>query len=173
MDGKVVPLFERYLLAGGTLTLTLLLKPNSRLGVEAQYHDCLSWDCFLEGQLCALGVEHRAQHIQWANLMQSADFWVQGLMQRLLQMTHAQWACRNATVHLEVKDGRTAAAHETILKTMEGFLHTDLEQLLQEHCHLLFSDFVALVSGPTKDKLEWISEIDSALGATSLMARGS
>jgi hypothetical protein len=67
-DGKVVQLFKRYLLAGGTHTLTLLLKPNSRLGVEAPYHNCLGWDCFLEGQLCALWVEHRAQHIQQANL---------------------------------------------------------------------------------------------------------
>jgi hypothetical protein len=117
-DGKVVHLFKRYLLAGGTCTLTLLLKPNSRLGVEAWYYDCLGWDCFLEGQLCALWVEHRAQHIQQANPTQSADFWAGGLMQWLLQMTHAQWAYRNAMVHLEVKDGRTATAHKTILKTM-------------------------------------------------------
>jgi hypothetical protein len=88
-------------------------------------------------------------------------------------MTHAQWVYRNATVHLEVKDRWTAATHETILKTMEGFLHTNLEHLLEEHRHLLFSDFVALASGPTKDKLESISEIDSALGAASHVARGS
>ncbi len=88
-------------------------------------------------------------------------------------MTHAQSAYRNLTVHLEVKEGWTATAHETIFETMEGFLHTDLEQLLEEHCHLLFSDFAALTSSPTKDKLEWISEIDSALGAASHMARGS
>jgi hypothetical protein len=94
-------------------------------------------------------------------------------MQQLLQVTHAQWAYSNATVHLEVMDGRTATAHETILETMKGFLHTDLEQLLKEHCHLLFSDFAALASGPTKDKLEWISEIDSALGAASHVGRGS
>ena len=53
-DGKVVQLFKRYLLAGGTRTLTLLLKPDSKLGVEVQDHDHLGWDCFLEGQLCAL-----------------------------------------------------------------------------------------------------------------------
>ncbi len=93
-------------------------------------------------------------------------------MQRLLQMTHAQLAYRNATVHLEVKEGRTAAAHETILEIMEGFLHTDPQQLLKEHLHLLFSDFAALASSPIKDKLEWISEIDSALGAASHMAQG-
>jgi hypothetical protein len=92
-------------------------------------------------------------------------------MQWLLQMTHAQWAYRNTTVHLEVKEGWTAAAHETILKTMEGFLYTDPEQILEEHCHLLFSDFAALASGPIKDKLERISEIDSALGAASHVAR--
>ncbi len=79
-DGKVVHLFKWYLLAGGTRTLTLLLNPNSRLGVEVRYHDCLGWDCFLEGQLCTLWVEHRAQHIQQANLKQSADFWALGLM---------------------------------------------------------------------------------------------
>ncbi len=76
-------------------------------------------------------------------------------------------------VHLEVKDGRMAAAHETILETMEDFLHTDPEQLLKEHHHLLFSDFAALPSSPTKDKLEWISEIDCALGAASHVAHGS
>jgi hypothetical protein len=88
-------------------------------------------------------------------------------------MTHEQWACRKAMVHLEVKDGRMAAAHKTISKMMEGFLHTDPEQLLEEHRHLLFSDFAALASGPTKDKLELISEIDSALGVASHVARGS
>jgi hypothetical protein len=88
-------------------------------------------------------------------------------------MTHAQWAYRNATVHPEAKKGRAATAHEKILETMEGFLHTDPEQLLEEHCYLLFSDFTALLSGPTKDKLEWISEIDSALGAASHVAWGS
>ncbi len=69
MDGKVVHLFKQYLLAEGTRTLTLLLKPNSRLGVEARFYDHLGWDCFLEGHLCALWVEHRAQHIQGASLM--------------------------------------------------------------------------------------------------------
>jgi hypothetical protein len=87
-------------------------------------------------------------------------------------MTHTQWAYRDATVHLEVKEGQTAAALETILETMEGFLHTDPEQLLKEHCHLLFSDFAALVCGPIKDKLEWISKMDSSLSAASHVARG-
>ena len=88
-------------------------------------------------------------------------------------MICAQWAYSNMMVHLEVKEGWTAAAHETILETMEGFLYTNPEQLLEEHRHLLFSNFAALVSSPVKDKLEWISKIDSALGPASHVARGS
>jgi hypothetical protein len=88
-------------------------------------------------------------------------------------MTHTQWAYRNTTVHLDVKEGWTAAAHEIILETIEVFLYTDPKQLLEEHRNLLFSDFAALVSSPIKDKLEWISEIDSALGTASHVAWGS
>jgi hypothetical protein len=34
--------------------LIWLLKPDSKLGVEAWFYNHLGWDCFLEGQLCAL-----------------------------------------------------------------------------------------------------------------------
>jgi hypothetical protein len=43
-DGKVVQLFKRYLLVGGIRTLTLLLKPDSRLGREVRFHNPLGWD---------------------------------------------------------------------------------------------------------------------------------
>jgi hypothetical protein len=45
-DGKVVHLFKEYLLAGGTHTLTLLLKPGSKLGVEARFHNVLTGTAF-------------------------------------------------------------------------------------------------------------------------------
>ncbi len=38
---------------------------------------------------------------------------------------------------------------------------------------MIFSDFVAVLPGPIKDKVEWISEIDSVLGAPSHVAWGS
>jgi hypothetical protein len=85
----------------------------------------------------------------------------QGLMQQLLQMTHAQWAYRNTTVPLEVKDGLTAAAHETILETMEGFLHTDPEQLLEGivTCYFL----TLLPSSLVLPKIHWNGSQKSTL----------
>ena len=150
-----------------------LLRSGSKLGVEAKYHDRLGWDSFLEGRVCALWVECRSEHIRSEKQIRSADLWARGLMRRLLQITHEQWIYRNATVHLKVSDGLTVAQHESILTTMEGYLHTDPAQLLEENRHLLYSNFVALAEGPTKDRVEWISEIESALGAAEHVARGS
>ena len=141
--------------------MTSLLRSGSTLGVEAKYHDRLGWDSFLEGRVCALWVECRSAHIRSEKQLRSADLWARGLLRRLLQITHEQWIYRNATVHLKVSDGLTVAQHETILTTMEGYLHTDPAQLLEENHHLLYSNFVALAEGPTKDRVEWISEIES------------
>jgi hypothetical protein len=38
-DGELIHLFKEYQLAGGMQTLTSLLKPGSKLGVEAVFHD--------------------------------------------------------------------------------------------------------------------------------------
>jgi hypothetical protein len=127
MDMEITRLFKGYLLKRGTCTLTSLLNPGLRLGVEVHLHDRLGWDSFLEGQFSALWVEHRASYIMQANLICSTNFWACGLMHRLLQITHAQWFYRNSTIHLAVKEGWTAAAHETILGTMDEFIHTDTE----------------------------------------------
>jgi hypothetical protein len=94
-------------------------------------------------------------------------------VRRLLQITHEQWIYRNATVHLKVRDKLTVAQHEAVLTTIEGYLHTDPAQILEGNRHLLYSNFVALAEGPTKDKMEWISEIESALGVAEHVARGS
>jgi len=171
--GEIIYLFQAYLLARGTRTMMSLLRSGSKLGVEAKYHDRLRWDSFLEGRVCALWVECRSAHIRSEKQIRSADLWARGLMRRLLQITHEQWIYRNATVHLKVSDGLTVAQHETILTTMEGYLHTDPAQLLEENSHLLYSNFVALAEGPMKDGVEWISEIESTLGAAEHVARGS
>ncbi len=135
-DSEIKYLFKRYLLAHGTYTLTSLLKPG--------FHNRLGWDCFLGGHLCALWVEHWARHIKRANLTCSANFWARGLMlkgalPRHMRQSSQQWKASSVLIQ------------SNYWKSI--------------HCHLLVSDFGALAAGPIKDKLEWLSEMDSALGA--------
>jgi hypothetical protein len=94
-------------------------------------------------------------------------------MRRLLELTHRQWLYRNATVHMKVKDGVTAAQHNLILTRMEECLLIDPTDLLVEDRQLLDADFHQLTRGPTSDKLEWLAEMNSARGAADHVSKGS
>jgi len=69
---------------------------------------------------------------------------------------------RNATNHLKMKDGRTTAQHETILSEILECAYVDPDDLLAEHQHLVGCNFTKLVTGPTKDKVEFVAEMRAA-----------
>jgi hypothetical protein len=57
MDSEVVHFINAYLLGRSTRTMKSILRPGTHLGLVAEYHNCLGWDNFLEGRICALWVE--------------------------------------------------------------------------------------------------------------------
>jgi hypothetical protein len=77
------------------------------------------------------------------------------------------------TVHKKVKDGLTAAQHNTILTQREECLQIDHVDLLVEDHELLDAGFDKLTRGPTLDKLEWLAEMDTAWGTADHIAKGS
>ena len=52
------------------------------------------------------------QDISCRGLQKRAGHWCNGLILRLLQITHRQWTFRNGTVHLRGPDGLTSAQHD-------------------------------------------------------------
>lgn len=171
-DAEATELICKYLEGfGDTKMSSLLRSPRSKYKLTAWCHDRLGWDNFLEGRICAVWFDHRDADISKRKLKRSATQWMTGLMRRLLQITHQQWTYRNATVHVKIKDGKTVAQHEEILKEITNCALIDPEDLLAEHKHLFFTDFKKLTSGPTKDKLEWIAEAKMANAAAHQVAR--
>ena len=63
--------------------------------------------------MCPLG-GNASSGIHTPGLTRGADYWACGLMQHLLELTHRQWLYHNATVHMKLKDGMTAAQHDAI-----------------------------------------------------------
>ena len=114
----------------------------------------------------------QSQEIHTHGLSRGADFWVRGLMRPLLELTHRQWLYHNATVHMKVKDGMTAAQHNAILAQMEECLLIDPMDLLMEDRELLDANFDKPTQGPTSDKLKWVTEMDTAPGAADHVAKG-
>jgi hypothetical protein len=118
-------------------------------------------------------VELRAQDLVKRKLERSANFWAQGLMHKLLETVHQQQLYHNATVHLKIRDGMTALQHKVILVRIAECLEIDLEDLLKENGNLLYSDFERLATGKAKDTLEWVAEMDLAMGMAEKVANGS
>jgi hypothetical protein len=172
-DPEVTRLISTYLLARGTRTMKSLLRPNSRMTLASEYHDRLGWDNFIEGRICALWVELRSRDLAQRRIEKSADQWARGLMRRLLKIVHQQWLYRNATVHMKLEDNLTADQHRQILTRIEECLEIDPEDLLDENRDLLQLDFERLATGPVKDKMEWIAEMESAMGAAEHVSYGS
>jgi hypothetical protein len=54
---------QSYLSARGTKTTVSILHLDSLLQTAAHFHNCLGWDNFAKGRICALWVEVRAQEI--------------------------------------------------------------------------------------------------------------
>ena len=67
----------------------------------------------------------QAQEIHIQGLTRGADYWVRGLRQHLLELTHQKLFYCNATVNMKLKDGMTAAQHDAILAQMEECLLID------------------------------------------------
>jgi hypothetical protein len=89
----------------------------------------------------------KARRYMTRNLRRSAGKWMKELMRRLLQITHQQWTYRNATVHLKVTDGSEALVAEIFECT-----HVNPDELLEEHKHLVESNFTKLEPDQLKTK---------------------
>ena len=74
---------------------------------------------------------------------------------------------------MKVKDGMTAAQHNTVLALMVECHLIDPADLLVEDRELLDANFDKLTCGPTSDKLEWLTKMDAVQGAADHIAKGS
>ncbi len=61
---------------------------------------------------------------------------------------------------------------QLILTRIEGCLEIDPGDLLEENQGLLHLDFEQLATGPVKEKVEWIAEMELAMGAAEHVVQG-
>ncbi len=104
-------------------------------------------------------------------LEHNPDYWAWGLVRQLLKTLHQQWFYCNATVHMKLKDSMIASQHKAILGRIEDYLNPSV--LLEENRDLLCADFQWLATSLTKEKLEWIAGMESAMGAVEQVTNGS
>lgn len=164
-DPVLTTLLSSYLRGRGDVCMTSLCSYRSRYYDLADMVDCLGFRNMLEGRIPKLFYSTRLDYIKCRRLDKHAGHWCNGLILRLLQITHRQWTFRNGTVHLRGPDGLTERQQSALAQRCEELLWTDPSTLLDEDKYLLDIDFDALGDGPATTRQAWISEMDAARAA--------
>ncbi len=167
-DPELITLLSSYLRLRGDSSMLSLCSPRSRYCHLACMVDDLGFRNMLEGRIPKLFYDVRAADIQRRGLRKHAGHWCNGLILRLLQITHRQWTYRCGTVHLRGPDGLTSAQRDRLARKCEELLWTDPTTLLDEDRYLLEIDFDALGDAPSSTCQAWLSEMEAARCASSL-----
>ena len=83
-------------------------------------------------------------------------------MDRLLKITHQQWIYRNHKVHLQGIGGLTLKQHNEIFDRLDELMHTDPDELLPQHQHLLTVDKDEVCGGTLAEQRTWIVRMKAA-----------
>jgi hypothetical protein len=170
-DAAFTMLLSTYLRGRGDVLMTSLCSYRSPYYALAEIVDRLGIRSLLEGRIPCLFYSTRLADIKRRRLRKHAGHWCNGIILRLLQITHRQWTFRNGTVHLRGPDGLTQSQQDRLARRCEELLWTDPSTLLDEDKYLLDIDFEKLGDGPSAARQAWISEMEAARAAACHVTR--
>ena len=84
--------------------------------------DCIGWRRFMEGMILKELVKLQKDFIDLGGCSVSLDQCAQGLVVRLLEVTHGQWLYRNMHVHGATAEMEVTARKEEIQRLIEDQL---------------------------------------------------
>jgi hypothetical protein len=172
-DPELTVLLSQYLRARGSTEMITFCSPFSKYRDLATTVDDLGFRNLLEGRIPKLFFTLRQQDISRRGLRKHAGHWCNGLILRLLQITHRQWTYRNGTVHLRGPDGLTSAQRDLLSQKCEDLLWTDPSTLLEDDRYLLDVDFRTLGAAPAATRQVWLAEMTAARCAADSVFPGS
>ncbi|KAL7526919.1 hypothetical protein ACHAXR_001711, partial [Thalassiosira sp. AJA248-18] len=124
--------------------------------------DKIGWRHFTEGKIAMAIRNMQEGYLIGAPTRLSIDSWIKGLIQLLLQLTHAQWIFRNITKHHSSNGSLKLAAREEVLKEVERQLELGLESLHPESQFLLEIPYDTLDDMRTDKQQYWLYAIQAA-----------
>ncbi len=89
-------------------------------------------------------VQLQQKYLRDRDTWRTAESWVRGLIEQLLQITHRQWLHQNALLHYCLSDGRTYTKRKQLIARVQELMWTDPNNLLPIDCSLPDEDFKKL-----------------------------
>ena len=171
---NVAATIEIYLLARGMVTMSSCVHGNNAdLLTAASVSNFLGWDSFIKGRIVTQWQTVATPFLLRRSSVLLPSFWGRKLITKLHNIIHKQWIYRNSVIHFKGKDGWTLPEQHTIMSKVAKYSMIDPDTILPCHWFLFDTNFEALGSGPTLQRLVWLAEVDTALSASSLSELGS
>ena len=139
----------------------------------AQSQDAIGWRRFMEGMISREILPIQADYVELGECSLSLDGWAQGLVIRLLEVTHGQWLYRNLHVHDAVAGVNATARKEEIQRFIEDQLEMGEEGLDERDHFLLEINLEDLETTSGEEQQYWLLQIEAARRDMALRERNS
>eukprot|EP00956_Cyclotella_meneghiniana_P022017 scaffold40896_cov41-Cyclotella_meneghiniana.AAC.6 len=158
---------------GGTRVLELVPRRDRDYLLLAQSMDCIGWRRFMEGMISKEIVKIQEEYLSQSESRLTIRKWSEGLVIKLLEVTHGQWLYRNVQVH-DFKTGDLASKRkEELRKALEDQIELGEEGLAKEDEYLLDINLDDLDDSSGEDQAIWLLALKAAREAHRLRDRNA
>jgi hypothetical protein len=153
---------------GGTPVQELVVERTASYVRLARSMDCIGWRRFMEGMISVEIVSIQARALERSESRVSIRRWAEGLVTKLLEVTHGQWLYRNVHVY-DFKTGDLASKRkEELRRALEDQIELGGEGLAREDEYLLDINLDDLDDSSGEDHAIWLLALRAAREAYQL-----
>ena len=124
--------------------------------------DLIGWRRFMEGMISKEILAIQEDHVALGGCTLSLENWAQGLVIKLLEVTHGQWFYHNVQVHDTTAGLAATARKEEIQQFIEDQFELGEEGLDEQDRYLLEINLEDLETSSGEDQHYWLLQIEAA-----------
>ena len=135
---------------------------SGAMRAAARAQDAIGFRHFMEGK-----ISHKIRTMQHEHLTHSGanthiDTWMKTFITKILEITHAQWICRNMTKHHHTKGAKLLHRKEAVLAEIERQLSIGISGLPEESACLLEIDTQTTSSMSLHQQEYWVAAVEAS-----------
>ena len=139
------------------------LSPEMRVVAASQ--DLIPWTCFMEGKVSEQLLLLQSHTLARSSSRLTISDWAKKLISQILQISHAQWVFRNASLHDKTTGYLRTKQRNEVLLEIDKLSQLDPAEVPEANKYLLEMDFSALRSDTLDQQSYWLLAMRAAVEA--------
>lgn len=155
----------KFILGRGALTFAELGAMSMEVQEVAASQDMIGWRNLMEGRVSIRFYSVQQRHLLSTGSRLNGDEWMQGFINRLLNISHSQWLLRNFTLHDKQYGFKRTKDRAEVLLRIEELMHTNPSRIPEHSRFLLEIDPTHSASSSFDTQSYWVAAMEAARGA--------